>query len=515
MTLAIIIGYLAAVLVIGLFSHRFFRGTSEDYFVAARTLGPVILLVSLFGAHMTAFALLGASAEAYGEGIGVFALMASSTGLVAPVIFYFVGTRVWALGKRRGYLTPVQLFRERWGSDGLGLLLFVLQVGLLIPYLLIGVMGGGITLTQITGGQVPDWVGGLVICAVVLTYVTYGGMRGTIWVNLFQTVVLLLLGGIAFSVVVSKLGGITTAMNRVAEVRPDLLVRGDHITPWKLLTYMFIPLSVGMFPHMFLHWLTARRASAFRLSLPFYPLCIALVWVPSVVLGVLAHLDFPDLQGPAVNAVLVKMIDLYAPGVLAGLLAAGVFAAIMNSFDSQVLAVGTMFTQDIVRHYGFKDRMSESKQILVGRIFMVAVLVATYALSRVVDRSIFKLGVWCFSGYAALFPVLVAALFWKRSTKVGAAAATLSVAVTWTFFVVRGWSQADYTLGGRGILPVAPMVLVSVAALVIGSLLSKAPEAERLAIFFPEKAPGGMKQDLGRGGSDLIDAPATLRKGGA
>jgi solute:Na+ symporter, SSS family len=486
-TLAIIAAYLAAVLIIGIFSHRFFRGTSEDYFVAARTLGPVVLLVSLFGAHMTAFALLGASAEAYGSGIGVFALMASSTGLIAPVIFYFVGTRVWALGKRRGYLTPVQLFRERWGSDNLGLLLFVLQVGLLVPYLLIGVMGGGITLTQITGGQVPGWVGGLVICAVVLAYVTYGGMRGTIWVNLFQTAVLLLLGSIAFTVVVRELGGISTAMNRVAAVRPDLLVRGDHITPWKLLTYTFIPLSVGMFPHMFLHWLTARRASSFRLTLPFYPLCIALVWVPSVVLGVLAHLDFPDLQGPAVNAVLVKMIDLYAPGVLAGLLAAGVFAAIMNSFDSQVLAVGTMFTQDIVRHYGFQDRMSERQQILVGRIFMVAVLVVTYLLSLVVDRSIFKLGVWCFSGFAALFPVLVAALFWKRSTKVGAAAAAITTAALWVFFVMRGWNDPDYTLGGTGILPVAPMVLASTAALVSGSLLSKAPDRERLEIFFPTK----------------------------
>ncbi|HBL31342.1 MAG TPA: hypothetical protein DD490_31330, partial [Acidobacteria bacterium] len=212
MTLAVIIGYLLVVLVIGLFSHRFFRGTSEDFFVAARTLGPFILLISLFGANMTAFALLGSSGEAYMEGIGVFALMASSSGLVIPVVFYFIGTRIWALGKRRGYLTPVQFFRERWGSDNLGLLLFVVQVGLLIPYLLIGVMGGGSTLTQVTGGQVPDWVGGLVISAVVLTYVTYGGMRGTVWVNVFQTVILLALGFIAFWVIIDKLGGLSAAM---------------------------------------------------------------------------------------------------------------------------------------------------------------------------------------------------------------------------------------------------------------------------------------------------------------
>ncbi len=486
MTLAVIIGYLLVVLVIGLFSHRFFRGTSEDFFVAARTLGPFILLISLFGANMTAFALLGSSGEAYMEGIGVFALMASSSGLVIPVVFYFIGTRIWALGKRRGYLTPVQFFRERWGSDNLGLLLFVVQVGLLIPYLLIGVMGGGSTLTQVTGGQVPDWVGGLVISAVVLTYVTYGGMRGTVWVNVFQTVILLALGFIAFWVIIDKLGGLSAAMTRLAETHPDMLVRGDHIKPLQLLTYTCIPLSVGMFPHMFIHWLTAKNAASFRPVIAFYPVCIAIVWVPSVLLGVLAHLDFPGLNAGAAGSVLVKMISLHAPGLLAGLLAAGVFAAIMNSFDSQVHAVGTMFTQDIVRHYGFHDRMGEKTQILVGRLFMVGILIATYVLSRFVDRSIFKLGVWCFTGFAALFPVVVAAVFWKRSTKWGAFASTVSVIVLWIWFVSQGWKTGSTTIGESGVMPVAVMLLVSTAAMIVGSLATRPPEAATLDKFFPK-----------------------------
>lgn len=485
MTLTIIVVYLAIVLVIGLFSHRFFRGTSEDFFVAARTLGPFILLVSLFGANMTAFAVLGSAGESYMEGIGVFALMASSSGLVIPVVFYFIGTRVWALGKRRGYLTPVQYFRERWDSNGLGLLLFIVQVGLLIPYLLIGVMGGGSTLTQVTDGQVPDWVGGLVICAVVLAYVTYGGMRGTIWVNVFQTMVLLALGFITFWVIIDKLGGLTNAMSLLAEKNPDMLVRGEHVKPLKLLTYTCIPLSVGMFPHMFIHWLTAKSASSFKPTIAFYPVCIAIVWVPSVLLGVLAHLDFDGLSAGAANSVLVKMIDLHAPGVLAGLLAAGVFAAIMNSFDSQVHSVGTMFTQDIVRHYGFHDRMSESQQILVGRLFMVAILVATYLLSRVTDRSIFKLGVWCFTGFAALFPVVVAAVFWKRSTKWGAFASTISVVVLWIYFITLGWKSADYTIADSGVMPVAVILIVSTLAMIVGSLLTQPPKAETLEKFFP------------------------------
>ena len=104
---------------------------------------------------MTAFSILGASGEAYHKGIGVFALMGSASALIIPSIFFFVGTRLWAIGKRHGYLTQVQYIRERWNSDSLGLLLFVILVALVVPYLLIGVMGGGQTLAVITGGQVP------------------------------------------------------------------------------------------------------------------------------------------------------------------------------------------------------------------------------------------------------------------------------------------------------------------------------------------------------------------------
>jgi SSS family solute:Na+ symporter len=206
------------------------------------------------------------------------------------------------------------------------------------------------------------------------------------------------------------------------------------------------------------------------------------------VLGVVARGDFPNLGAAGANSILVKMIDLYAPGVLAGLLAAGVFAAIMNSFDSQVLAAGTMFTQDIVRHYGFHDRMSESQQILVGRLFMVAILVATYLLSRVTDRSIFKLGVWCFTGFAALFPVVVAAIFWKRSTKGGAFASTISVIGLWLFFIARGWKSADYTIADSGIMPVAVILLVSTVAMIVVSLLTRPPEQATLDKFFPRSA---------------------------
>jgi SSS family solute:Na+ symporter len=487
LTLAIIAIYLSLVLGIGLLSHRLFRGTGEDYFLATRSIGPFLLLMSLFGTHMTAFSLLGASGEAYRRGIGVFGLMASSSALVVPTVFFFVGTRLWSLGQRNGYLTQVQFFRDRFDSDAVGLLLFVVLVALLIPYLLIGVMGGGLTLEQITDGLVPSWVGGLLVCLVVMAYVTYGGLRGTAWANTFQTLVFMGLGLVTFFWIVRSLGGLGTALDAVAASEPSLLVRGERISRLQLLSYVVIPLSVGMFPHIFMHWLTAQRAATFRLPIVGYPLCVAVVWLPSVLLGVLGAADVPGLSGPQANSILVLLIERHAPGVLAGLLAAGVFAAIMSSLDSQVLSLGTMFTQDIVRHYGFDNHMSEAGQVRVGRLFVTGILTVTYLISLVASRSIFKLGVWSFTGYAALFPVVLAALFWRRSTRHGVVAAVLTTVVLWLYFFRRALDVPDYTVGGTGIIPAAVMLLASAAALVGVSLLTRPPGTAVLARFFSEE----------------------------
>lgn len=489
MILASVLIYLVLVLTVGLLSHRLFRGTGEDYFLATRSIGSFVLLMSLFGTHMTAFSLLGASAEGYRVGIGVFGLMASSSALVVPAVFYFVGTRLWAIGKRHGFLTQVQFFRERWDSDRLGLVLFVVLVALVIPYLLIGVLGGGMTLHRITDGGVPEWAGSLLVCLVVLTYVTWGGLRGTAWANTLQTLVFMILGAVAFFWITHRLGGLRVALDRVAEVEPALLIRGDRVRPLKLLTYTVLPLSVGMFPHIFMHWMTARRADSFRLPIVAYPLCVAVVWLPSVLLGVMGAADVPGLTGAEANGILVRMIQSHAPELLAGLLAAGVFAAIMSSLDSQTLALGTMFTQDIVKHYGFHDRMSETAQVRVGRLFVIAILLVTYLLSLVSSPSIFKLGVWSFTGFAGLFPIVLAALFWRRSTKHGVLAAIASVAGLWVWFFNAGWSVSGYTVGGSGVIPAAVILVVSGCVLAGVSLLTSPPARPVIERFFPERSP--------------------------
>ena len=102
--------YLAAVVYIGVFAFRTASSKQEveDFFVANRSLGPFVFLMSLFGTNMTAFAILGSSGHAFNNSIVTYGLMASSSGLVIPLTILLIGTRVWALGKKHGFITPVQ-----------------------------------------------------------------------------------------------------------------------------------------------------------------------------------------------------------------------------------------------------------------------------------------------------------------------------------------------------------------------------------------------------------------------
>src|SRR5262245_7471397 len=160
----VVFAYLAVVLYIGIFAFRTSRPSSaEDYFLAGRSLGPTVFLLSLFGTNMTAFSILGASGHAFANGIVTFGLMASSSALVIPVCLFAIGTRLWALGKQNHFMTPVQMFRDRWECRHIGTVIFAVQAVLLVPYIVIAVMGGGTTLAAMSGGRVPFWFGGGIV----------------------------------------------------------------------------------------------------------------------------------------------------------------------------------------------------------------------------------------------------------------------------------------------------------------------------------------------------------------
>lgn len=532
----VIVCYLALLLGLGVFSSRFFKGTSADYFLASRGIGPFLLLMSLFGTTMTAFALVGSSGEAFKSGIGVYGKMASWSGIVHSACFFLIGIKLWSLGKRHGYVTQIQFFRDRFESDKIGLVLFPILVGLVVPYLLIGVISSGTVIEVVTAGafpntfvnhvarlngSIPYWLGAGVICLVVLFYVFFGGVRGTAWANAFQTIVFIVLGAVAFFAIAGELGGPVAATKLVQEYNPAKLkctaTAADHanyeeklaayeadqqaaiikpqepksIDDLAFLMYFLIPLSVGMFPHLFQHWLTARSAKSFRLSVIAHPLMIMIVWVPCVMIGVWATSAImngrpvipPNLSNP--NQVLVMMVRKLTSPLMGGLLTAGILAAIMSSLDSQFLCIGSIFTNDIVGHYLTHEKLSDRQTVLIGRGFVVLIVGVTYFIAvRWKTTGVFPLAIWCFSGFASLFPLVFAALYWRRATKAGAYACVLTAAAAWLYLFAQSNFGANRAYLFLNMMPVTTIIALSAFALVVVSLMTPPPSPATVDKFF-------------------------------
>src|SRR2546423_11309995 len=124
--ITVIFIYLAVVLYIGIFAFRRGKSTGEDFFLASRSIGSIVFFLSLFATNMTAFAILGSSGLAYRRGIGVYGLMASSSGFIVPLCIFFFGAPLWAGGKRFGDQDQGSFFRERGGLSRIGTVTFVL-----------------------------------------------------------------------------------------------------------------------------------------------------------------------------------------------------------------------------------------------------------------------------------------------------------------------------------------------------------------------------------------------------
>ena len=536
---AVVFLYLAAVLAIGLAANRAAarRPDAEDFFLAGRSLGPAVFLLSLFGANMTAFSILGASGHAFANGIVTYGLMASSSALIIPLSLFVVGTRLWALGKRHGFMTPVQMFRDRWECGHIGTVIFAVQAVLLVPYIVIAVIGGGTTLRAVSGGLVPFWLGGAVVSMVVMGYVLFGGMRGTAWVNAFQTVLFLSFGATAVAVIAAGMGGFRQAVeSMLASPATAPLLTRERISPLYFFSYTFIPLSSIAFPHIGIFCLTARRLEHFRRTVVLYPICMIAIWLPSVFLGVIANRaqEVPAIQAKvearatlaaegaalpperrdalraaaAGDDVILALVQGYAPLWLTALLGAAVMAAVMAS-DSQILALSTMFTEDIVAFYLGAARARDALLVRTGRLFVAGVTAVAYAIALVVPQSIFDIATqYAFAGYSALAPLLVAALFWKGSTRWGALAATVWTAAAVLAIAVlqaavpappAGSPVSVLEIGGvdvvtraaagttvLGFLPVVPMTIGSALLLVIVSRSTPGsrPGAATLARYF-------------------------------
>lgn len=472
--IAVVVAYFLVVLGIGAAAFRQSETTAEDYFLGGRTAKTVVLFMALFGTNVTPFVLMGIPGLAYHHGVGVFGLNAAIVVLGIPLTFWLIGYPAWIAAKRTGAVTPAELYVRRFGVRWIGYLMFAVFFAYTVPYMVTAVAGVGIAADTLSGGALgyAPATGGILV--ITLLYTSLGGMRATMWTNVFQGAVFLGFTLLAFFLIGDRLGdqvglgadGLRGLMTRIHADNPRLfeVPREGPFAPGEWASWaLAIALTVIAFPHMMVRIFAAKDVEALKNACRYYPLAMILLWVPAVLFGVWATVEHPGLVGKESDAVFPMLIFDHLGPVLQGLALAGILAAVMSTLDAQLLTLSSMLTRDVL-----PAGLDERRQVQLGRVFLVVVAGLTWAVVLARPASIFKIAKLSFSGYVTLVPTLFLGLRWRRFTVAGAA----SSIVLGNAVLLLTWLEVVPKAAQLGLLPVAWGLLAAIAGAVAGSLLS-------------------------------------------
>lgn len=454
MIYVILIGYIAIVFLGSLRGVKKDATTPEGYFLANRGLGTLALFFTILATNFSAFYFLGFAGAGYRIGYAHYVVMAFGTGF-ACLSFFLLGTKIWQLGKEKGYITPAELITDQTGSKTLGYLYAAIMLLFTFPYLALQIIGAGYILEAITKGQVPYFWGATFLTFFTIAYVWIGGMKSVAKTDLKQGLLAIGLMFAAVVVVSNSLGGLTVANERVFEMRPELFLRegmGNAYPPQKwfsmLIFWMF---CIPMFPQIFMRFYIAKDLPTLKKSALLYGLIPLVISIFPVIIGVLGHLTFPDLMNlepdlmrKETDQILPKMLVQHSSEWFGALVMTGALAAFMSTLDSQLLALSTMVTRDFV--LPIRKEIDLEQQVFIGRIWVVILAFIGLGIAAQPFATIFDMGKLAFSGLAILFPLTLAVLRWG-GVNVKFAIASIVVGVLLLFGFYYGKISNEWLFG--------------------------------------------------------------------
>ena len=441
------IGYLALSLAVGLAPGGKTSAGSEGYVAGDRTLGFLVLYFILGASIFSAFAFLGGPGWAYSRGAAAFYIIAYASVGLAPT--YFFGPRVARLGRRFGYVTQAELFGHRYDSRYIPALLALISLAAFVPYLTLQMQGAGYVFSVVTEGRMPVWAGAAVTYGIVLVYVFRSGVMGVAWTNTFQGMLMMgLAWGLGLYLPYKLHGGIGPMFAKLANEAPAMLTApglnaaGD---PWTWGGYSSaIAISVigfSVWPHYFMKIYTARSIETLKRTVVFYP-TFQFFLLPILFIGFSGVLAFPDVTPPdAILPTIVTSMDL--PPLVVGLFCAGALAASMSSGDAIVHAAASVLVKDFYKVLvrPTLDTLAETRVI---RVLVIAIGAVAYYFAIYSNVSLVYLLLLSYGAIAQIFPALLAALYWRRSTPRGVLSGLLAgclVTLAWNLFPALQWQE--------------------------------------------------------------------------
>jgi len=373
--------YLLVTVVLGVVANRQLSVDMEDFLLYGRRAGFVVLYLTVVASFHSAFAFLGSGGFFYTHGVGFWA--AGTWTVLVGAITYVLGTRIWALGKAFGYITPADMLADFYESEPVRIAVAIVSVVFTILYIQVQAQGLGYIINVASDGRISVELGTLILLVVAGAYLVMGGLRAVYWTDVLQGVWMYLAVWIGALVLSYELfGGPFELLRQVAADRPDLLTLpgpNGFFTPGMWIG-MTITLSFGIVfqPHLMIRYYSAIDGRTLKLLGATTPIYLMTLYIPTALVGLGGALVMPGLEVP--DRIFPELLFAYASPWLTGMILAGATAAAMSTLDSILHANMTVLTRDVYQRFVAPDR-TQQHYIGVGRMIVGGLLVVGYLMS--------------------------------------------------------------------------------------------------------------------------------------
>ena len=493
MILITIVVYLAAMLLIGVyFSRRGGSSSSHDFYLGGRSLGPVVTAMSAEASDMSSYLLMGLPGLAYLCGLAEVTWTCIGLAVGTYLNWLIVAKRIRRYSDRLGAITVPDFFSRRYKDQRhtLSCIAAIVILVFFIPYTASGFKAVGTLFNSLFGF---DYHTAMIIGAVVIIgYTVLGGFLAVSTTDLVQSIFMTTALIVVVCFGVGQAGGLDAVMENARALPGYLsLTQGYDAAAGTAASFSGLSIvstlawGLGYFgmPHILLRFMAIRQEKELTLSRRIATIWVVISMAIAIAIGVIGYSVSVAGKVPFLTTssdsetIIIQMADLMSRhGVLliiaAGIIISGILAATMSTADSQLLAAASSVSQDLMQDF-FHVKLTEKTTMVVARITVLVIAIIGIFLAWDPNSSVFRVVSFAWAGFGAAFgPVMLFALFWKRSNKWGALAGMVSGGI-----MVFVWKYLVAPIGGAwSIYELLPAFLVACVASVVVSLLTPAPE---------------------------------------
>lgn len=491
-----IVVYLVGVIMIGVrYSRK--NKTTDDFYLGGRKLGPFVTAMSAEASDMSSWLLMGLPGVAYATGLADAAWTAIGLAIGTYLNWLIVAKRIRRYSVVAGNATTIPAFfsnRFRDKKKILSVIAALVIIIFFVPYTASGFAACGKLFASLFG---VDYMTAMIISAIVIVaYTTLGGFMAASTSDFMQSIVMSVAIVIVLGYGTVQAGGFASVAENAQSMAGYISLTHLHdaatgtAKEYGVLTSLsMLAWGLGYFgmPHILLRFMAIEDENKLKLSRRIGSVWVVIAMSVAVAIGIIGNamskagvienLDDSETIIIAIATLLSKHGVVAA--LIAGVILAGILAATMSTADSQLLAASSSASQNIVKEVMFKN-MSEKAAMIVARVTVVVIAVIGVFIAKDPNSSVFQIVSFAWAGFGAAFgPVVLFALFWKRTNMYGALAGMVSGGV-----MVFVWKFLIKPLGGAwGIYELLPSFIVAAVMIVVVSLLTKAPDKEVVEEF--------------------------------